>query len=370
MRSRSAHISLAFIASLLVAGLAPVVASATKVEDLRAEARRLTAAINANGDRIAALGERYDGAVLHLQQVQQQQRQTAYAVAIATRRAASLRTQKAHVAAQLYMSAGTPDATGTLQPSSASVLATAASTEYSQSIASHNSQLIAGYLTARSNLVAAQQRLAGLAASAKRQVAELATTRHQIEAANEQERQLLAKVNGQLGQLIAQEQARQQRQALAAARARAAAAARAASQPQAAVTSSGASQGPATNLPNVPPPSSGAAAAIAFARAQIGKPYVWGTTGPDTYDCSGLTMRAWEAGGVSMPHYSGAQFAAFPHVGLNQLQPGDLVFKGPGGSEHVALYVGGGMQIAATHTGSFVLLQPVDYGGLSGAVRP
>ena len=59
-----------------------------------------------------------------------------------------------------------------------------------------------------------------------------------------------------------------------------------------------------------------------------------------------------------------------PHVALNELQPGDLVFKGPGGSTHVALYVGGGMQIAATHTGSFVLLQPVDYPHLTGAVRP
>jgi cell wall-associated NlpC family hydrolase len=55
---------------------------------------------------------------------------------------------------------------------------------------------------------------------------------------------------------------------------------------------------------------------------------------------------------------------------LSVLQPGDLVFKGPGGSVHVAIYVGHGMQIAATHTGSFVLLQPVDYAHLSGAVRP
>ena len=60
----------------------------------------------------------------------------------------------------------------------------------------------------------------------------------------------------------------------------------------------------------------------------------------------------------------------FPHVPLGALQPGDLVFKGPGGSEHVAIYVGNGMQIAATHTGSYVLLQPVDYPGLTGAVRP
>ena len=109
---------------------------------------------------------------------------------------------------------------------------------------------------------------------------------------------------------------------------------------------------------------------IAYARAQLGKPYVYNTAGPNTFDCSGLTMMAWAQAGVSMPHYSGAQYSMFPHVSLSDLQPGDLVFKGPGGSTHVSLYVGGGMQIAATHTGSYVMLQPVAYGHLSGAARP
>jgi cell wall-associated NlpC family hydrolase len=109
---------------------------------------------------------------------------------------------------------------------------------------------------------------------------------------------------------------------------------------------------------------------IAYARAQLGKPYIFNTAGPDTFDCSGLTMMAWAQAGVSMPHYSGAQFSMFPHVSLNDLRPGDLVFKGPGGSAHVALVVGGGMQIAATQTGSWVKFQPINYPALSGAVRP
>ena len=69
-------------------------------------------------------------------------------------------------------------------------------------------------------------------------------------------------------------------------------------------------------------------------------------------------MMAWGAAGVSMPHYSGAQYEMFPHVPLDQLEPGDLLFWGPGGSEHVAMYIGGGMQIAATHTGDYVRIQP------------
>ena len=108
---------------------------------------------------------------------------------------------------------------------------------------------------------------------------------------------------------------------------------------------------------------------IAYARAQLGKPYVFATAGPNTFDCSGLTKMAWAQAGVSMAHFSGAQFNAFPHVSLNALQPGDLVFKGPGGRDHVALYIGGGMQIAATHTGDYVRLQPLS-SNLSGAVRP
>ena len=108
---------------------------------------------------------------------------------------------------------------------------------------------------------------------------------------------------------------------------------------------------------NLPAPSPRAAEAVAFAREQLGKPYVFAATGPDSYDCSGLTMRAWEAAGVSMPHYSGAQYAMFPHVPLDQLQPGDLVFRGAGGSDHVMLYIGNGEVIAAPHTGDHVKVE-------------
>jgi cell wall-associated NlpC family hydrolase len=111
------------------------------------------------------------------------------------------------------------------------------------------------------------------------------------------------------------------------------------------------------------------AAVILYARMQLGKPYVYATAGAATFDCSGLTMMAWRQAGVRMDHFSGAQYAAFPKVPLSQLQPGDLVFRGAGGREHVALYIGGGMQIAATHTGDYVRLQPL-MSGISGAVRP
>lgn len=105
--------------------------------------------------------------------------------------------------------------------------------------------------------------------------------------------------------------------------------------------------------PPSPPPSGRAGTAVAFARAQLGKPYVFATAGPDTYDCSGLTMAAWAAAGVRMPHYSGAQAALFPKVGWDQLQPGDIVVYYTD-YHHVGLYIGGGTMIHAPQTGDVV----------------
>jgi cell wall-associated NlpC family hydrolase len=119
----------------------------------------------------------------------------------------------------------------------------------------------------------------------------------------------------------------------------------------------------------VPAPSAGAAAAVAYAKAQLGKPYQYAGVGPDSYDCSGLTMMAWAQGGVSMPHYSGAQGDMFPRVPDAALQPGDLSIYYPD-HHHVGIYVGDGMTISATQTGDFIKLQPVFRSGYQFSVRP
>jgi len=108
--------------------------------------------------------------------------------------------------------------------------------------------------------------------------------------------------------------------------------------------------------PSTPPaPASGASAAISFARQQIGEPYVWGAAGPNAWDCSGLTMGAWRAGGISLPHYSVAQYEQSTPISRGALKPGDLVFWGssssPSSIYHVALYVGNGMIVQAPRTG-------------------
>ncbi|GAA4684629.1 C40 family peptidase [Nocardioides nanhaiensis] len=104
-----------------------------------------------------------------------------------------------------------------------------------------------------------------------------------------------------------------------------------------------------------PAPSGGASSAIEFARAQIGEPYRWAAAGPDAWDCSGLTMGAWERGGTSLPHYSVAQYEQSTPISAGDLRPGDLVFWGSSSSAssiyHVAIYSGDGMIIHAPRTG-------------------
>jgi peptidoglycan DL-endopeptidase CwlO len=89
--------------------------------------------------------------------------------------------------------------------------------------------------------------------------------------------------------------------------------------------------------------------AVAFAYAQLGKPYEWGATGPDSYDCSGLVMAAWASAGVDIPRDTYEQWAALPHIPVSQMQPGDLIIYN--GEGHVAMYVGDGYIIDAPHTG-------------------
>jgi len=111
------------------------------------------------------------------------------------------------------------------------------------------------------------------------------------------------------------------------------------------------------------------AIAVRFAQAQIGKPYSWGAAGPGSYDCSGLTMRAWQAAGVGLPHSSRMQYGSSPKVARSQLRPGDLVFfYSP--ISHVAIFVGGNTAIGAPQSGDVVRYQSISSMAYVGATRP
>ncbi|GAA2217297.1 C40 family peptidase [Streptomyces aculeolatus] len=108
---------------------------------------------------------------------------------------------------------------------------------------------------------------------------------------------------------------------------------------------------------------------LAFAEAQLGKPYVWGATGPDSYDCSGLTQAAWREAGISLPRTTYDQVNAGTQVAKADLQPGDLVFFYDDIS-HVGIYVGNGQMIHASKPGDDVKYESIDYMPFHSGVRP
>lgn len=118
-----------------------------------------------------------------------------------------------------------------------------------------------------------------------------------------------------------------------------------------------------------PPPNQRAGVAVDAALSQVGKPYVWGASGPDSYDCSGLTMWAWAQAGVSLPHNSGAQYAATPRVDRSAVQPGDLMFFGSP-IHHVSMYIGNGQMVEAPYSGQTVRVVAADRSDFVGAGRP
>ncbi|HET9058577.1 MAG TPA: NlpC/P60 family protein, partial [Acidimicrobiales bacterium] len=112
---------------------------------------------------------------------------------------------------------------------------------------------------------------------------------------------------------------------------------------------------PASQVPGASP---AASVALQAALSRIGDPYVWGASGPNAFDCSGLVMWAYAQAGVSLPHFSGAQYAMTIHIPMSDLEPGDLVFPADPG-QHVAMYVGNGMIVQAPYTGADVQEVPL-----------
>lgn len=127
---------------------------------------------------------------------------------------------------------------------------------------------------------------------------------------------------------------------------------------------------PAGPPPASVPVSGRAGVAVATARAQVGKPYVWGATGPGSFDCSGLTGYSWRAAGVTLPRTSRQQYAAGMKVSRSALQPGDLVYFGSP-IYHVAIYIGNNMMVSAPQPGDLVKYQSVEaFSDYAGATRP
>ncbi len=236
---------------------------------------------------------------------------------------------------------------------------------------------------AHHDLTDAQAAAAVALAAERRQTARLAAQKKNIEASVGRQQALLGVLVARQAELVRQAQARAAAARAAAARAEAARQARRAEAAQVALAREASlaetagstfAAAPLIAAPaGAPVPvvhgSGGGAAALRAAFAELGKPYVWGAAGPDTFDCSGLTQWAWARAGVALSHYTGSQWNEGVKVAKNQLQPGDLVFFGSD-LHHVGMYVGAGRMIDAPHTGAVIRVEPIWWDQYAGAIRP
>ena len=347
---RRARQLLTLLAALLLASsLTAAGAGADAISQKRAEAARLASQLDAQNQRVSVLAERVDAARLRADQVAGSLATAEAKLADATRASDAAKARLRNLAIDAYVRGGT-----------AAPVGTAFSSQEDPSVRQgYIDQLTSGHAEALDAMRAAklslgEQRAALLTAKqqANQALAAVASAERAAAQADAQVRASLAKAKGELGQLVAAEQARRE----AADRARASSALRA--------SRSRGSFGPA------PPVGKGASFAVNAAMAQLGKPYQWGGSGPDSFDCSGLTMYAWRYGGVSLSHSAAAQYNETAHISLADIQPGDLLFYGSPIS-HVGIYVGGGQMINAPHTGDVVRYASINHGGMPvGIGRP
>ena len=203
----------------------------------------------------------------------------------------------------------------------------------------------------------ARLRLAQAEAELKQKQDSAKSVRNEMKDAKEEANERLNAAEGVLSGLEAEERARiaqlaakERKAALAAA----AAAARQIDQSQ----SQGQQNGPSAGGGGF---SGGgrAATAVRYALAQVGDRYVAATSGPNTFDCSGLTMTAWRQAGISLPHYSYSQYSKSRKIPLSQAQPGDLIFYFGGSVHHVGMYIGNGKMVHAANPDEGVVITDV-----------
>jgi cell wall-associated NlpC family hydrolase len=195
-----------------------------------------------------------------------------------------------------------------------------------QEISRHQNHQVADFAAAKAGYDTEKQRLDALLATQNQQKTDLADRKHQIESDIARLDAMQQKLNGANSKITT------------------------------------VYYGPAPVVPGA------AGKVVNYAWAQLNKRYVWGTAGPDTFDCSGLTMMAWRAAGVSLPHNAAEQYQMVHHIARSQLAPGDLVFYNSLG--HVGIYIGNNQIVHAPNSRTVVKVSPIDIDPISGYGRP
>jgi len=325
-------------------------ANAATEGSLQAQATQLEQQISSAQSEIEGLSQKYDEAESQITSLQSQITTTQNKINADHQQVANDQQTLRKAALNAYINDGSEVSTNPFFSSNQS--SAAAQQEYGNvangdlNTAVDNLHIAQGVLNAQESSLSTQKQQEESAASA---------ANNALASSNAQEQTLdgdLSQVKGQLATLVAQQQA-----ASSAAEAR---------------TTARVIGSSTYNGPPIPYSSGPAGVAVRAAESQLGVPYVWGGESPgEGFDCSGLVAWAWGQAGVDLPHYSGAQYDDSTPVPVSQMQPGDLLFYGPGGDQHVAMYIGAGMMVEAPHTGAYVWNTPVRLGdGFVGVGRP
>jgi cell wall-associated NlpC family hydrolase len=338
-----------FSASVLLAG-------GDQLSDLQAQATQILQQIESTGAQISALGQRYDQDVAQIATLNSQIAATEAKIEQEKQEVAKDQATLRNAAVNAYVTNNTSSSSNPIFQGSQS--SAAAAQEYNQVAEGDLGTAVSDLHIAQDQLAQQQAVLQSQQQQAQAAANEAAQAKAQAEALQAQQNAALAQNKGQVAALIAQQQ-----QARSAANASAV---------QQKITTAAAATTSSSALPAFPPPPSNpaAAAAVAAAESFLGVPYVYAGASRAGVDCSGLTMLAWAAAGVSLPHFSGGQMADSTPVPLSNLQPGDLLFYGPGGSSHVSMYIGSGEMIEAPDSGQVVSITGMRMDGFVGAGRP
>ena len=380
-RTRQAPaLTLASLALLGVVALLTSVSAATAnpIQSKRAQAQAVLAQIHESDIQLEKAIESYNYANVQLDQIDADLNSNARHLVVAQK---SLNSAQSHIAERLRALYINGDGGGAVE-----ILLGAENLDdllgrldMVQRVGDQDAKVLKDVTAFRKEVTERRERLKTARENQAKIVAQRAATKQSIEGQLAHRQQMLAGIQDEIRQLQAEE-ARRQARLRAEAEARLAAQQRAASTARAAATElaagsftasidASASTDSASSdslIPAAPPAQYGGV--VGLAMQELGKPYVWGAAGPNSFDCSGLVTYVFAKVGVSLPHNAAAMYSYGSPVGYGDLQPGDLVFFS--GLGHMGIYIGGGQFIHAPHTGDVVKISNMaDHGGYVGARR-